>query len=200
MEGERDIYCEIDVTEDDIMEAMQDIGGYLDITSADAKEIYRHAYRHAITRLNYSLKAKDIMTPDVASVKRGTPLVEVASLMAQKAVSGVPVCDDEGKVAGVISEKDFFRHMGAKDATNLMSVISAFLKGENVDTLLKSQTAQDIMSTPAITVEEDTPMATIAGIIYRKRINRVPVTDKRGRLTGIVTRSDVISFLCHPRV
>lgn len=200
MKGERDIYCEMDITEDDIIEAMRDIDGYFDITTADAREIFRYAYRHAITRLNYALRARDIMTKDVAFVKESTPLIEVAALMARTAISGVPVSGDTGQVVGVISEKDFFKHMGAKDNTNLMSVISAFLRGENVNTAIVSQKAADIMSKPAVTIDEDAPMATITRVLHENRINRVPVLDKHEHLTGIVTRGDIIRYFCHPKV
>src|SRR3972149_11140364 len=68
----------LDISDNDIMEAMKEIGGYLDITPGDARQIYRLAYRHALERLLRSAKAKDVMTKDVVSVRKGTPLRDVA--------------------------------------------------------------------------------------------------------------------------
>src|SRR4030067_435205 len=102
----------IDISEEDIYEAMKEIRGYLDITPGDFKEIYKLTYRHAFNRLARSIKARDIMTKDVSFVTRATPLKEVAKLMAREKISGVPVIDADKKVLGVISEKDFLAHMG----------------------------------------------------------------------------------------
>ncbi|MDY6855682.1 MAG: hypothetical protein SWO11_13435 [Thermodesulfobacteriota bacterium] len=62
--------CSLDVSNEDMLEAMKDIDGYVDITPRNAKELYRFAYRHAVERLIHSVKAKDIMTKTVIFVKR----------------------------------------------------------------------------------------------------------------------------------
>jgi CBS domain-containing membrane protein len=183
----------IDISDDDIYEAMKDIQGYLDITPADLKEIYTFAYRHALERITQSFRAHDIMATQVFSVKRTTPLKEVAELMAEKTVSGIPVLEDDGKVAGIISEKDFLAHMGSGDKTHFMSVIAECLKGNGcIAPPIRSQKAEDIMTSPAVTVEESTAVIEIANIFTEKNINRVPVTDRNGRLLGIVSRADII--------
>ena len=82
-----------DISDEDILKAMKEIEGYLDITPGDAKDIYRLAYRHAIERLTHLVKAGSVMTKAVVSVKRDTPLEEVAELMAGHGISGVPVAN-----------------------------------------------------------------------------------------------------------
>ena len=82
-----------DISDGDIYEAMKEIPGYLDITPADLKEIYRHAFRHARERINRPVKAAAIMTRIVHHVRVDTPLKEVAELMARRRISGVPVLD-----------------------------------------------------------------------------------------------------------
>ena len=105
---------ELDLTDQDVYEAMKAIPGYLDITPGDFKELYRHAYRRALERLSRSVTAKDIMARDVSSVRPDTPLHEVADIMGRRGISGVPVVDAGGIVMGVISETDFLVRMGAK--------------------------------------------------------------------------------------
>uniref|UniRef100_A0A7C3UX97 CBS domain-containing protein n=1 Tax=Desulfobacca acetoxidans TaxID=60893 RepID=A0A7C3UX97_9BACT len=102
----------VELKEEDIMAAMQEIHGYLDITPGDFKQIYILAYQHALERLSRELTAAEIMTRKVISVTADTPLAEVAEAMGKRGVSGVPVVDDQGRVVGVISEKDFLRSMG----------------------------------------------------------------------------------------
>jgi CBS-domain-containing membrane protein len=183
----------IDISDNDIFEAMKDIPGYLDITPGNIKELYSHAYRHAISRLASSIRADDIMTRQVVSVQRQTPLTDVALLMAEKGVSGVPVIDKDRKVAGVISEKDFLSRMGAKDTRSFMSVVSECLKGKGCVALsIRARKAEDIMSSPAVTVHKDTTLIQIKEIFTKKRINRVAVVDKNGFLIGIISREDIV--------
>jgi len=100
---------------------MKDIPGYLDITTGDFKELYQFAYRKALSRLTHSVTAKEVMTRAVISVDQAFPLVDVARVMAANAIAGVPVIDDDNKVVGVISEKDFLAHMGAEDTKSFMA-------------------------------------------------------------------------------
>jgi CBS domain-containing membrane protein len=188
-----DACAPVDISDDDIYEAMKDISGYLDITPADFKEVYLKAYRHAVTRLTRSVKARDVMTRDVASVGPDTPLEDVAQMMADRKVSGVPVVDRAGKVVGVISEKDFLVHLGTGEPRTFMEVVAECLKGSGcLAAPLRSYGAADFMNSPAVTVTEETPVMEIAQTFLQHKINRVPVVDHDGRLMGIVSRADVV--------
>jgi CBS domain-containing protein len=133
------------------------------------------------------------MTRDVFYVRTNTPLNEIAALMAEKQISGLPVLDDAGTVAGVISEKDFLSRMGAKDTKHVMGIIAACLGGKSCVAMpVRSKNAADIMAAPAITVREDTTIFEIMALFTRHNINRVPVVDGSGKLTGIVSRADII--------
>jgi len=183
----------VDLSDEDIFEAMKDIQGYLDITPADLKEVYKLAYRHAYDRIVRAVRAGDVMTAKVFSVKRETPLRDVAALMAGEKISGVPVVSGDGRVVGIISEKDFLTHMGSGDKKHFMAVVSECLRGGGCVAMpMRLQKAEDIMSSPAVSVEEDTPAIEIARLLTERCINRVPVTDREGRLKGIVSRSDVV--------
>jgi CBS domain-containing protein len=190
---EEDISFDIKISDEDIYAAMKDIPGYIDITSGDFKELYRLAYRHALKRIVQSIKAGDIMTREVVSVERKIPLSEVANKMAETGVAGVPVVEADKKVAGIISEKDFLSRMGAKNTKSFMGVVAECLKAKGcVAVSIRGQNAEDIMTTPAITVSEDTTVTEIAKIFSEKNINRVPVTNKQGHLVGIVSRADIV--------
>ena len=100
-------YCRpVDISDDDIYDAMKEIPGYLDITPGDFKEVFRFAYQHAVERFS-SVKAGAAMVREVISVTRKTPLVQVAEAMARHGVSGVPVVEEGERVVGVISERTF---------------------------------------------------------------------------------------------
>ncbi|MBW1850537.1 MAG: CBS domain-containing protein [Deltaproteobacteria bacterium] len=183
----------MDISDDDILKAMKSIHGYLDITPGDFKEIYRFAYRHALDRLAHSVTAGEVMTTDVVFVKRGDPLETAAQIMARYGIAGLPVVENGEKVVGVISEKDFLFHMGGKDARSFMEVVVQCLRNKGcVAISMRQKKAEDIMTSPAITVREDTPVSEIANIFMEKEINRVPVIDDGGKLLGIVAREDIV--------
>lgn len=183
----------IELQEQDIIAAMGQIPGYLDITPRDFKEIYGLAYQHALARLSRELTAGEIMTREVVSVRPDAPLSEVAQAMGKRGVSGVPVVEEGSKVLGVVSEKDFLRAMGVKESQNFMTLVAACLRTKGCVALpIKKQTAGDLMTTPAVTVAPETRVRDIAELFKANRINRAPVTDAGGRLLGIVTRGDLI--------
>lgn len=74
----------VDISEQDVVEAMTSIQGYIDITPGDFKEIYRAAYSLAIKRLLSSLQASDLMTGEVHLVNQEMSLVAAAALLAEK--------------------------------------------------------------------------------------------------------------------
>ena len=189
--------CPMDISDDDILEAMKEIDGYLDITPGDFKEIYGFAYRHAIERLTRLVKARDVMRRNVVFVHKDTPLKDVADLMCRHNISGVPVIDDKQTVVGVISEKDFLFHMGEKDTRSFMGVVAQCLKGPGcVAVSIRRQLAEDIMTSPAVTAGEETPVSEISTLLTEKNINRLLVTDRNDRLMGIVTKTDLVQSFC----
>jgi len=183
----------IELKEEDILAAMEQIPGYVDITPRDFKEIYGLAYRHALARLSRELTAEEIMTREVVLVKTDTSVAEVAEVMGRRGISGVPVLDGEGRVVGVISEKDFLRRMGVKETQNFMTLVAACLRTKGCVALpLKTQTAGELMSAPPVTIAPSARVRDIAALFSARQINRAPVTDADGRLLGIVTRGDLV--------
>jgi CBS domain-containing membrane protein len=183
----------IDLKEEDIVAAMQKIPGYLDITPRDFKEIYALAFQHALERLKREVTVAEIMSREVVAVKPYTPLAEVAGAMGLRGISGVPVVDDADRVVGVVSEKDFLRRMGVEDSQNFMTLVASCLRSKGCVALpIKKQTAEDLMSAPAVTVTPETRVRDLAELFAARHINRAPVTDAAGRLVGIVTRGDLI--------
>jgi CBS domain-containing protein len=133
------------------------------------------------------------MTQEVTHVQIDTPLAEVAESMGGRGVSGVPVLNRAGQVVGVISEKDFLPRMGVTGPKNFMNLVAGCLKTKGCIALpLKQQKAEDIMSSPAVTVAEDATVREIANLFTTKNINRAVVTNKDGLLLGIVSRGDIV--------
>jgi len=187
----------IGLSDEDVLAAMKSIQGYLDITPADFKEIYGFAYRHALERLGQSVTAKDIMTTTVISVNSDTSLLETAKRMAENAISGLPVINKRQIVIGVISEKDFFQKMGAKNTVSFMGVVVECLSNKGCLAMpIREKMAEDIMTSPAITAQQHTTISELSSILTDNQINRVPVVNDEGKLLGIVSRGDLVDSFC----
>lgn len=183
----------LEISEADVLEAMKGLPGYLDITPGDFRQVYRLAHERALKRLGLSLTARELMTSPAVSVSQDMLLPQVAQVMARAGVSGAPVLDGQGRVAGVISEKDFLRLMDPQGLGGFMGVVATCMAGGAclVAPFLEQPVGQ-VMSRPALTVGPETTLAAMAGIMAQSCINRLPVVDGQGALLGMVTRSDLL--------
>jgi len=76
-----------------------------------------------------------------------------------------------------------------------MEVLATCLAGTGcIAVTARKQRAKEIMTAPPICVGEETSVFEIARIFAEKRINRVPVTDRNGKLVGIVSRADIVRY------
>ena len=190
----------IDISEDDILAAMKDIQGYIDISPGDFKEVFQVAYRHAVQRIRDSLRAADIMTRPVHCVGLEMDLVQAAAFMADKRISGAPVADAEGRIAGVVSEKDFLARMGLGKSVSFMQIIAHCLTNKGcMVTNLRNHFIRDIMTTPAVTAGAEMTVGAISTLFIDRQINRLPIVDTDGRIIGIVTRADLVQSYCATR-
>ncbi len=187
----------IDISDQDVMAAMKAMQGYIDITPADFREVYRAAYALAKERMMNALKAADIMSAPVYTIAADADLISAATLLAEKGISGAPVIDRHGRVIGVLSEKDFLRKMSAGPSGSFMQVIALCLKNKGcLATPMINRTTADIMSAPPITASSGMAMGAISSLLMEKNINRMPIVDGAGKPIGIVTRSDLVNSFC----
>lgn len=189
--------CPADISEKDVIEAMREIPGYLDITPADFRAVYLAAYRQAVRRIGRSVRAAAIMTRPVVSLRPEMPLAEASRLLAQHRISGAPVADAAERVVGVLSEKDFLALLGVGPGGSFMQVVALCLGGRGCPTAGgRKRTVAEAMSAPAVTVGEAATLSEMAALMAAKGINRLPVVDGAGRLVGIVTRSALVGATC----
>ncbi|MEN6325982.1 MAG: CBS domain-containing protein [Syntrophomonas sp.] len=144
--------------------------------------------------------AKDVMTRDVITVSPSDKVEEVAQLLLDNKISGVPVVDAERHVLGIITEKDLMVKAGELKMPFYLTLFDSIIFLENpirFNNDLKKYTAsrvKDAMTSKVLVVEEDTPLSKVVEIMQDKRINRVPVV-RHAKLVGIITRNDVLKSL-----
>jgi CBS domain-containing protein len=143
------------------------------------------------------MKVSDVMTRNVVTVEEDTPLKDVAELLLQHGVSGIPVVYD-GRVVGVVSETDILYKEGdARDARR--GPVAWLLEGPvpDLERKLAARTAGEAMTSPPVTVRPDRPLAQAATMMLEHRVNRLPVVD-HDRLVGLVTRADLVRAFARP--
>jgi len=143
------------------------------------------------------MQARDLMTADLALVSPETPALKIAKILLDRGISGVPVVDTSGAVLGMVSEGDLLgRRQEEKDLRRDWWLI-LLAEGEQLSPEFLAQlrsnelTARELMTSPAITVDENTYDREIASLLSKHGIKRVPVV-RNGKVVGIVSRADLI--------
>jgi CBS domain-containing protein len=140
------------------------------------------------------MTVRDVMTRSVVSVRPGTPLKEVAQLLIDHRISGLPVVDDDGAVLGIVSEADFLvKEQGAEAVRHrpLARILGESRESRSQLAKIGALTAGEAMTAPAVTASSGRRIAEAAAVMTARGINRLPVVDD-GRLVGIVTRADLV--------
>ena len=141
-----------------------------------------------------AVKVTEVMTRDVVSVNPETPIKDAATLIAERGISGVPVCDAEGRVVGVLSETDLLIKQGGP-RHNVGGLLWWLVETPSAPDVakLRAHTAGEAMTAPAITIEPDEPVTGAARRMVERNVNRLPVVEDE-RLVGIVTRADLVAL------
>lgn len=141
--------------------------------------------------------AKDVMTTNVISVTADTTVPEIAKLLLERHISGVPVLDDDGMLIGLVSEGDLIKRAefgGDQRRSWWLNLLTAESEKAREYVKTHGNHAGEVMTKDVATVEEDASLAEIATILEEKRIKRVPVM-RDGKVVGIVSRSNLLQGL-----
>jgi CBS domain-containing protein len=143
------------------------------------------------------LNASDIMTTEVITVKKETSLKELAGILYQYHINGVPVVDDDGALIGIICESDLIRKDKKLHIPTVVTIFDAVVYLENPKNIEKefqrvsATTVGDLYTRKPVTVDEKTPIDEIATIMTQKKVYTIPVMDG-DRLVGIIGKADLI--------
>ncbi len=150
------------------------------------------------------------MTRPVVSLSPEMTLEQAAERLAEKGISGAPVVDNDGRLLGVLSESDLLRHLNQiADADlrdlrlarplhslALLSILGreGHAKWAEVYSKLRKALVADAMTRDVHTAHPSDDLETVAALMIRENINRVPVLE-RDRVVGILSRADFTRFL-----
>lgn len=150
----------------------------------------------SIGRRAETMLAGEIMTSPAVACREETFFEEVAEMLADREISGLPVVNADQVVTGVISERDLAHALGGpiiRLALRRPHRTGPFLR-EAHDLPRESRRAKDIMTSPPVVARPETPLHTLAEMMVKDELNRIPIVD-RDRLVGVVTRGDILAAL-----
>jgi len=145
------------------------------------------------------LKAKDIMTKDVITVKPETTVEELARLLIEHRFSGVPVVDDAKRLVGIVTEHDLISQNKRLHIPTIIRLFDAYilLGSGKMESEIKKMAAVivgDICTNKVVSITEETTIEEIATIISEKKVHLLPVL-KDGIVVGIVGKVDVVGTM-----
>ena len=147
------------------------------------------------------MRAMDVMTTPVITVDPETTVQDLAKLLSEKGISGVPVCEGGDRLVGIVSEGDLLHRAETGTERRLQKRRSWWLDSlaaeeEAARDYVKAhgQRVRDIMSREVISVSETTDLAEVAMLLETRLIKRVPVI-RDGKLVGIISRANLVRAL-----
>jgi CBS domain-containing protein len=149
------------------------------------------------------LSARDVMTREVVTIGSEASVEDLAKLLEERRISGVPVLNTQGLLVGVVTQSDLVqrsRDMELPPALNILD-LHLFLETpshfqKRLEKLLGNK-VKDVMTADPVTVAPDTTVQDIARLMSSKKVHTLPVVEA-GKLVGIVGKLDLIRGLAGP--
>lgn len=143
------------------------------------------------------MKAQEIMTQDVVSLRQEDNVLEGLRLLFKMNISGLPVMDANARLVGMFTEKDVLSRL----LPSYIEKVGRFIYEENPKstkrkfTELSHVTVGQIMRKEIVTTNPETTLCEVARLMLTQRARRVPVVDKTGKMVGIIARCDILKAL-----
>ena len=134
------------------------------------------ASRHSINGSPRRRTVSDVMTRRVHVAGPLAPFKQLVRLIAENRDNTIPIVDQRGVPIGIVSESDLLLEERALDGP-------------------KDAIASKFMTSPVITVAADASRSQAASLMRKRNVRRLVVIDERGRIAGIVSRSDLLGLL-----
>jgi CBS domain-containing protein len=143
------------------------------------------------------MKAADVMVTNVITVGPDACLQDVAHILLTNRISGLPVVDKDGRIAGIVSEGDLMRRAEAGTGRRRpwwLAILTGreVLAAEYVQE--HSRKVTDVMTVDVVTASPDTSLQEIATLFEKNAIKRIPIVEG-AKLVGIVSRANLLQAL-----
>lgn len=181
----------------DYERALQSMDTFIDVSVRDLMTLVERAAYFAAKRDAESLRVSQVMSQPVRTVHPRTTMAEAAHLMIEQRISGLPVVDDAGQLAGIITEADFLRGLGvpAHHPTHNLWQTLELLFGHlahHADLEGPADPVSDHMQRDVVCAPADQDVYEVIELMKQHRVKRVLVCDQAKQVIGMLTRSDLM--------
>jgi len=182
---------EIELSDEDIFDAMKQIQGYVDVFADDFRIIYHFAHRHAVQRLTAGLNAATLMRRNVPLLSPDMTLDVAALAIAQSGYKGLPVVDATGTVVGMLTETDFLNRL---KVSTFLELLLEMINDSYIFTHRCHETrVREAMTAPAVSVSIDASFEQIFRSFREHEGRTMPVINSVGQLQGLLLRKDFLT-------
>ncbi len=182
---------EIELSDEDILDAMQHIPGYLDISTEDFRIIYHLAHRHALGRLFSNFSVRNLMRSGIEPLLPDMYLDQAAKSLVRSGFKSLPVVDEKGCVIGMLTENDFLRQL--KVGTFLELLLGMLDDAFKFKHHCHETQVREAMTSPVVTVKIDAGFWEVIRAFRQHEGRSTPVVDNEGRLLGLLLRKDFLA-------
>nr|WP_295467232.1 CBS domain-containing protein [Mesorhizobium sp.] len=143
------------------------------------------------------MKARDIMTVGVATVRPDTTLEHAAHVMIKHGISGLPVVDDTGRILGIVTERDLLHRpeLGTeRHRPRWLEFWTSPVRRAEEYAREHGRKVEDVMSHDVVAVDPDADLGEVADLLERRGFKRLPVVEN-GKVVGIIGRANLVVAL-----
>jgi CBS domain-containing protein len=146
------------------------------------------------------MQVKDIMVKEVITVHKKATIAEIAKVLVDNSISGVPVVDDEGTLVGIVSEGDLLHKETSPRLPDFINILGAIIYYNGVERYnedfkkLTAGQAASIMTDSVVTVSPEVEIDKVVKLMLQHGIKRIPVVEN-DKIVGIISRRDIIKLL-----
>ena len=127
-----------------------------------------------------SVMTTEVMTNEVITVNKDTPIIEAIDHLAQFNITGLPVVNKKGEIEGIVTEKD-------------MLELTYNLSNMSYDSKSVPKTVGEVMTTEVKVFDVNDPLADVCQCLMNDNFRRVPIVSD-GKMVGIISRKDLIAL------
>ena len=145
------------------------------------------------------LKVKDFMTKDVITISSAATVEELARLLIEHKISGVPVVNNKKELIGIVTENDLISQNKRLHIPTIIRLFDAFIvlgsgKLEEEIKKMAAATVEEICIKKVVSITEDTPLQEVATIMSEQKIHLLPVL-RNNVVVGIVGKADIVNAM-----
>ena len=146
------------------------------------------------------LTVRAVMRREVPFAAPGTSVAELARLMVEHRVPGVPVIDN-GELVGIVTEADLIQREANVETPSTFAFLDAIIEvdagapfNEELRRVLATS-AEELMTSPVISIRDIATVSELATLMLQHRINPIPVVDEHHQIIGLATRTGIVELI-----